>query len=280
MGFTACDRERLALTLTSRNCLAGEMSDHDDRYGPATYGDRIAGVYDEIYAEAPNTGDIATTVAFLSSLAGVGPALELGIGTGRIALPLAAAGVDVHGIDASEAMVERLHAKPGGNAIPVTIGDFADFSLDATFTLIYVPFNTFFALLTQEEQVDCFRAVARHLTREGTFAIEAFVPDLARFDHGQRVSATRVDPDQVSLDVTMHDPIAQRSDNQHVMLRDDGIRLFPVKLRYAYISELDLMARLAGLRLRERWADWDRSPLTSGSQKHISVWERDPDASA
>jgi SAM-dependent methyltransferase len=256
------------------------MSDHEDRYGPATYGDRIAGVYDEIYAEAPNTGDIATTVAFLSSLAGVGPALELGIGTGRVALPVAAAGVEVHGIDTSEAMVEQLHAKPGGSAIPVTIGDFADFSLDTRFTLIYVPFNTFFALLTQDDQVNCFRAVARHLTPDGAFVVEAFVPDLARFDRGQRVSAIRVEPDLVSLEVTNHDHIAQSSDSQHVVLREDGIRLYPVRIRYAYISELDLMARLAGLRLRERWADWDRAPLTSGSQKHISVWERDRDASA
>ena len=128
--------------------------------------------------------------------------------------------------------------------------------------------------------MNCFRAVARHLTPEGVFVIEAFVPDLARFDREQRVSATRVEPDLVSLDVTVHDPIAQTSDSQHVMLREDGIRLYPVKIRYAYISELDLMARLAGLRLRERWTDWDRSPLTSGSQKHISVWERDPDANA
>ena len=251
------------------------MTDPGDRYGPATYGDRIAGVYDEFYAQA-DSGDVATAVAFLSSLAGAGPALELGIGTGRIALPLASAGVEIHGIDASQAMVERLRAKPGGRAIPVTIGDFADFSLDATFTLIYVPFNTFFALLTQDDQVSCFRAVARHLTPKGVFVIEAFVPDLARFDREQRVSATRVEPDLVSLDVTVHDPIAQTSDSQHVLLREDGVRLYPVKIRYAYISELDLMARVAGLRLRERWADWDRSPLTSGRQKHISVWERDP----
>ena len=280
MGSIGFHREPSVLTRVPRDCLAAAMNDRDDRYGPATYGDRIAGIYDELYTEAPHTGDVATTVEFLSSLAGVGPALELGIGTGRVALPLAAAGVDVHGIDASESMVERLHAKPGGEAIPVTIGDFADFSLDTRFTLIYVPFNTFFALLTQDDQVNCFRAVARHLMPEGVFVVEAFVPDLSRFDRGQRVSAIRVETDLVSLEVTNHDQIAQSSHTQYVMLREDGIRLYPVKIRYAYISELDLMARLAGLRVRERWTDWDRSPLTSGSQKHISVWERDPDANA
>jgi SAM-dependent methyltransferase len=256
------------------------MNHHDDPYGPATYGDRIAGIYDDLYAEVPYAGEVATTVAFLSSLAGAGPALEMGIGTGRVALPLAAAGVEVHGIDASVAMVERLHAKTGGDVIPVTIGDFADFSLDTRFTLIYVPFNTFFALLTQDDQVNCFRAAARHLMPDGVFVVEAFVPDIARFDRGQRVSAIQIEPDLVSLEVTKHDQIAQSSDSQHVILREDGIRFYPVKIRYAYISELDLMARLAGLRLRERWADWDRSPLTTGSQKHISVWERDPDANA
>jgi hypothetical protein len=268
------------LTRARRDCLAAEMDDHDDRYRPATYGDRIAGVYDELYAEVPYTGDVATTVAFLTSLAGAGPALELGIGTGRVALPLAATGVEVHGIDAPEAMVERLRAKPGGDVIPVTISDFADFSLDTRFTLIYIPFNTFFALLTQDDQVNCFRTVARHLTPEGAFAIEAFVFDATRFDRGQRVSAINVETDRIALDVTQNDPIAQRSDSQHVIVAEDGIRFYPVKLRYAHISELDLMARLAGLRLRERWADWDRSPLTSGSQKHISVWERDPNADA
>ena len=152
---------RPGLTPRVAACLASAMGDD---YGPSTYGDRIADVYDDIYGHAPAFGDISRPVAFLASLAGGGPALELGIGTGRIALPLQAAGVRVHGIDASTAMVERLRAKPGGNDIPVTIGDFGDFSLDERFPLIYVPFNTFFALLTQDDQVACFRAVARHLT--------------------------------------------------------------------------------------------------------------------
>jgi SAM-dependent methyltransferase len=260
------------------DCLASAMS--DDGYGPSTYGDRIADVYDEMYQEVPSSGDVSTTVDFLSSLAGSGPALELGIGTGRVAIPLAAAGVKVHGIDASSAMVGRMRAKPGGDAIPVTIGDFCDFSLEMTFSVIYIPFNTFFGLLTQDDQVACFRAVARHLSPGGVFAMEAFVFDASRFDHGQRVSAISVEPDRVSLEVSENDPIAQRTDSQQVVISDGEIHLFPVKIRYAHVPELDLMARLAGLRVRERWGDWDRTPFSSGSGKHISVWERDPDAGA
>ncbi len=251
------------------------MSD-EDPYGPSTYGDRIAGVYDEMYPVVPSAPDVAATVDFLASLAGAGPALELGIGTGRVAIPLAAAGVDVRGIDASEAMVKRLRAKPGGDTIPVTIGDFRDFSFHSAFTAIYVPFNTFFGLLTQDDQVTCFRTVARHLTPDGVFVIEAFVPDLARFDRGQRVSAIRVEPDRVSLDVSIYDSAAQVNDTQHVVIREDGVRLYPVRIRFAFVPELDLMARLAGLRLRERWGDWDRTPFSGTSGKHISVWELDP----
>jgi SAM-dependent methyltransferase len=249
-------------------------------FGEATYGDRIAEVYDEMYPEVPTAGPVEATITFLSSLAGAGPALELGVGTGRVALPLQAAGVEVHGIDASEAMVARLRAKPGGDRIQVTIGDFGDFSLDVRFTLAYVPFNTFFGLVTQDAQLACMRAVARHLKPEGVFVIEAFVPDPTRFDRGQRVSAIRVQPDLVSLEVTEHDPVEQRSFSQHVLIREDGIRLYPVTIRYAHVAELDLMARVAGLRLRERWADWDRSPFSSLSPKHISVFELDPAAPA
>jgi SAM-dependent methyltransferase len=257
--------------------LASMVSDNAG-YGPSTYGDRIADVYDSMYQEVQFSGDVSTTVDFLASLAGTGPVLELGIGTGRVAIPLVAAGVDVHGIDASEAMIEQLRSKPGGGAIPVTIGDFRDFSLDATFSVIYVPFNTFFGLLTQDDQLACFRAVARHLLPDGVFVMEAFVPDAGRFDRGQRVSAIHVEPDEVSLEVTKHDPVTQTSDSQHVVIREGGIHLYPVRIRFAYIAELELMARLAGMRLRERWADWDRTPFSSDSGKHISVWERDPDA--
>jgi trans-aconitate methyltransferase len=183
--------------------------------------------------------------------------------------------VRVHGIDASQAMVARLGAKPGGPEIPVTMGDFRDFTVPERFHLVYVVFNTFFGLLTQDDQVSCFRSVARHLTDEGVFAMEAFVPDATRWDRGQRVSATRVELDEVEIEVSMHDSLAQHTHSHHLIVREDGVRLYPVRIRYAYPSELDLMARLAGMRLRERWADWDRSPLTATSQKHISVWELD-----
>jgi SAM-dependent methyltransferase len=247
--------------------------------GSSGYGDRIADVYDELYPEVPTAGPVEVTVAFLGSLAGAGPALELGIGTGRVALPLQASGVEVHGIDASERMVARLRAKPGGDRIAVTIGDFGELSFDERFTLVYVPFNTFFGLPSQDDQISCMRSVARHLRPGGVFVIEAFVPDPSRFDHGQRVSAIRVEPDLVALEVTESDPVEQRSYSQHVLIREDGIRLWPVKIRYAFVAELDLMARSAGLRLRERWADWDRSSFASDSPKHISVYELDPQTS-
>jgi len=244
-----------------------------DEYGPGTYGDRVAEVYDEWYAELPFGGEIGVTVSFLRELAADGSALELGIGTGRVALPLRQAGVDVHGIDASDAMVERLRAKPGGADIPVTMGDFTDFSLGKRFGLVYVVFNTFFGLLTQDAQVSCMRAVARHLDDDGVFVMEAFLPDPARFERGQRVSAIRVEPDAVALEISKHDALAQRTDSQHVVMQSDGVRLYPVKIRYAYVSELDLMAKLAGMRVRERWADWDRTPISGESPKHVSVWE-------
>ena len=244
-----------------------------DDYTPSTYGDRVADVYDDWYAGGGPFGDAAGAVSFLRELAGPGPALELGIGTGRVALPLVEAGVEVHGIDTSEAMVSKLRAKKAGDRVPVTIGDFRDFELETRFRVVYVVFNSFFGLLSQDDQVSCFQAVARHLVDDGAFAMEAFLPDLARFDRGQRVSAVDVTGGEVRLDVSMHDPIAQRSDNQHVVIREDGIRLYPVKLRYASMSELDLMGRIAGMRLRERWADWDRSALSSASGKHVSVWE-------
>jgi SAM-dependent methyltransferase len=238
-------------------------------YEARTYGDLIADVYDELYGEL----DPATAVEVLAALAGGGPALELAIGTGRIALPLADRGVEVHGIDVSEAMVERLRAKPGGDRIPVTIGDFADVGVDGRFALVFVVFNTFFALTSQEDQVRCFANVAARLTDGGVFVLEAFMPDLARFRRHQTVTAPTVDVDRVMLDVTRHDPVAQRIDSQHILISESGIRLQPVHIRYAWPAELDLMAQLARMRLRDRWADWDRSPFTADSDKHVSVYE-------
>ena len=238
-----------------------------ESYGAETCGERIAGIYDDWYGAFDDA-----TVATLGELAQGVRALELGIGTGRVALPLLHSGVEVHGIDASEAMVDRLRAKPGGENIPVSLGDFADIAVEGQFSLIYVLFNTFFSLLTQDDQVRCFENVARHLSADGVFLIEVFVPDLKRFDGGQAVRATRVGNDEVRLDVSQLDRASQCVVSQHVALTEQGVRLYPVKLRYAWPSELDLMARLAGLELRHRWDSWQRTPFTEESGKHISVY--------
>jgi SAM-dependent methyltransferase len=243
-------------------------------YGPATYGDRIARVYDETHASLFSPEVTGPMVEVLAGLAADGTALELGIGTGRIALPLAARGVAVHGIDASEAMVARLREKDGGADIPVTIGDLAEFELDTEFSLIFVIFNTIFALLTQEDQVACFQRVADHLAEDGSFVVEAFVPDQTRFVRGHNVDVGAVDTDNVKIDVTSHDPVAQVATTQRIHFTDDGVEMYPVQLRYAWPSELDLMARLAGLTLRDRWGGWARQPFTAASTNHVSVYER------
>ena len=259
----------------TRGCSDDSLAVMPEEYTDATYGDRIADIYDVRYLESL-AGDTADAVSFLKALAGDGPALELGIGTGRVAIPLAEAGVDVHGIDASEAMAAKLRSKPHGDGIHVTIDSFADFSLQTRFPLVYVVFNTFFALLTQDEQVSSFLSVARHLTPGGAFVMQAFVPDVTRFDsQQQRVVVESVGIDEITLEMSSHDAVAQRTDSQYVLLRQGDVRLFPVRIRYAYVSELDLMARLAGLRLRERWANWRREPFPSADQSHISVWEPD-----
>jgi SAM-dependent methyltransferase len=239
---------------------------------PETYGDSIAPVYDELYERKLEPTD---AVATLAGLARGGPVLELGIGTGRVALPLAARGIDVHGIDASEAMVAKLRAKEGGAKIPVTIGDFADVRVAGTYPLIFVAFSTIFALVTQEDQLRCFRNVAAHLPEDGHFVLETFVPDLTRFARGQSLSAFEVDARGAHLNAAVVDPVKQTITSQHVLIGEGRMRLFPVFLRYAWPSELDLMAKLAGLRLRDRWADWKQTEFKAESQQHVSVYERE-----
>jgi SAM-dependent methyltransferase len=244
-------------------------------FEPHTYGDRIAAYYDSLVDPAVGAAT-EPAVGFLADLAGPGRALELGIGTGRIALPLAARGIAVEGIDASAAMIARLREKPGGADIPIALGDFADLGVDGRFGLIYVVFNTFFGLLTQVDQVRCFGNVARHLEDGGAFVLEAFVPDPALFDRNQRVSTTRVELDQVQLDVTLHSSSRQQVTTQHVLIGHDGIVLLPVQLRYAWPSELDLMAQLAGLTLCDRFSGWASEPFTDSSSKHVSVYRSRP----
>jgi SAM-dependent methyltransferase len=213
-------------------------------------------------------------VPLLIELAGTGPVLELGIGTGRVALPLRATGVEVHGIDASEAMPERLRAKAGGREVAVTVGNFADVAAPAgPYTLVFVVFNTFFGLLTQHDQVRCFANVARVLAEGGRFLTETFLPDVARFDRGQRTSTVKVSLDEVHLDTNVHDVVAQTVSGQHIVLRTgEPVQMFPVHLRYAYPSELDLMAQLAGFELEARYDGWDHAPLTGPSPSVVSVW--------
>ena len=243
-----------------------------EEYGPATYGDRIADVYDAWYGEADFL-ETSASVDVLAELAGQGPALELAIGTGRVALPLADRDVEVHGVDASERMVARLREKPGGERIPVTIGDFADVAVDGEYRLIYVVFNTFFALPSQDDQVRCFENIAAHLSPDGAFAMDVFVPDPARFAGG-RVSVSEIGDDMLRLDTTKLDAVTQTSRSQHVVLTPSGATFYPVKVRWAYPPELDLMARLAGLRLEERWENWRRDPFTAESRQHVSVYRR------
>jgi len=235
-----------------------------------SFGEDVAEMYRDV-----QRGDEIAAVAFLEQLAGRGPVLELAIGTGRIALPLAARGIRVDGVDISPAMIAQLRAKPGGDEISVTVGNFADVPVPGTYRLIFVVWNTLFNLLTQEDQVRCFENVADHLTDAGSFVVEAFVPDFLyrlRNDQYVDVEASRVD--EVRLDVLRHDMATQMIEESHVSLSSAGVRLNPVVQRYAWPSELDLMARIAGLRLKYRWGGWNREPFNSTSSTHVSVYGR------
>lgn len=235
----------------------------------------VASFGEEVARLDPQRGDEEDAVAFLAERAGAGPALELAVGTGRIALPLAAQGVRVDGVDLAPAMVEQLRRKPGGDRIQVTLGDFADVPVDGRYALVFVVWNSFFNLLTQDGQVRCFRNVAEHLGDDGCFVLEAYVPSfLHRLRNDQYVDAEAIEVDHVRLDLLRHDAAAQRIEESHVSLSAKGVRLTPVVQRYAWPAELDLMARLAGLRLRERWGGWRGEPFDARSAAHVSVYGR------
>ena len=229
-----------------------------------SFGEEVAETYDDV-----QRGDENAAVAFLEKRAGGGPALELAVGTGRIALPLADRGIRVDGVDISAAMVAQLRTKPGADRITVTIGDFADVPVPGTYRLIYVVFNTLFNLLTQDDQVRCFENVAAHLTDDGSFVIEAGSPAfLYQLRNDQHVDAGSIEVDTVQLDVLRHDPAKQMLDESHVSISHTGVRLNPIVQRYAWPAELDLMARIAGLRLKERWDGWNRDdPAGSGDPR-------------
>jgi SAM-dependent methyltransferase len=232
------------------------------------FGEAVAARYD-----SEPMGDPGPVVDFLVPLAGDGAALELGIGTGRIALPLAARGVPVHGIDLSEAMVRRLRAKPGGDAIAVTVGDFATTRVDGSFTLAYLVFNTIMNLTSQDAQVACFENVAAHLEPGGTFVIEVGVPGLQQLPPGAVAKPFTVTEDRLGFDT--YDIARQGLVSHHYWRADDGrFESASIPFRYVWPAELDLMARIAGMRLIERWAGWDREPFTSDSGSHVSVWQK------
>jgi SAM-dependent methyltransferase len=236
------------------------------------FGERVAARYDESAADMFAPAVVDPVVDFLADLAGEGAALELGVGTGRIALPLARRGVRVHGIDLSEAMVARLRAKPGAEQVGVTVGDFATTAVDGRFSVAYLVFNTIENLTTQDEQVACFQNVAAHLEPGGCFVVEVGVPALQRLPPGETVRAFTLSPTRLGFDE--YDVAAQGLVSHHYSVVDGRLEVASVPFRYVWPSELDLMARLAGMTLRERWSGWKREPFSSDSTQHVSVWEK------
>ena len=236
------------------------------------FGESVAAGYDESTAEMSAPGVVEPAVSLLAGLAGAGQALELGIGTGRIALPLARRGVRVHGIDLSRAMVARLRAKPGGEGIGVTIGDFATTAAGGRFSVAYLVFNTIMNLTTQEAQVACFRNAAAHLEPGGCFVIEVTVPELRKLPPGQNVVPFDAGPGRWAFDI--YDTATQAMSSNYVTVSGGRGEYRSIPFRYVWPAELDLMARLAGLRLRERWGGWAREPFTGDSRQHVSVWEK------
>jgi SAM-dependent methyltransferase len=236
------------------------------------FGEDVAARYDASAAELFEPAAVDPVVDVLARLAGHGAALELGIGTGRIALPLAARGVPVHGIDLSDAMVGRLRAKPGAEAIGVTVGDFATTRVEGRFAVAYLVFNTINNLVTQDEQVACFENVAAHLDPGGCFVIEVGVPQLQRLPPGETVRPFDLSDDHLGFDEL--DVVKQGLVSHHLTREGNAWRRASVPFRYVWPAELDLMARIAGMRLRERWGGWQSEPFTAESRKHVSVWEK------
>ena len=242
-----------------KNLFVGEIATHYDADSTGVFDPAVVG----------------GTVGFLADLAGEGRALEFAIGTGRIALPLSQRGVRVAGIELSSDMAQQLKAKPGSEAIDVTIGDMTSTRVDGTFRVVYLVFNTIGNLLSQDEQVECFRNAAAHLEPGGCFVIEVLVPPLRRLPPGETSLVFALTPQRVGYDEI--DVANQRGVSHHVWFREDGPTKFATPWRLVWPAELDLMARIAGMRLRERWQDWDRSPFTGESMKHVSVWEKAAD---
>jgi SAM-dependent methyltransferase len=240
--------------------------------GEEFFGERVAARYDAHSGVMFDPEVVEPAAALLAELAGAGAALEFAIGTGRIALPLAERGTKVVGIDTSEAMLAQLREKPGADRVHALVGDMATTRVEGEFSLVFLVFNTIFNLTTQEGQVACFENAAAHLSPGGRFVIEARVPELQRLPLGQTVLPWRAAPDGMSFYV--YDVVTQRLEGQHYHLADGRLEPSPIELRYAWPSELDLMARIAGMRLEHRWADWRRQPFTHLSPSHVSVYEK------
>ncbi len=235
------------------------------------FGEEIAADYDGTDGEF-DPAVVAETAELLADLAGAGPALELAIGTGRVALPLAARGVEVHGVELSRAMAARLRAKPGGDTVPVTIGDMTSVRLGTEFDLVYLVFNTIMNVTSQDGQVEIFRTAAEHLRPGGRFLVEVMVPELRKLPMGQSAVPFTVTPERWGFD--WYDVATQAMSSNHFTLEGDRGRLWTIPFRYVWPAELDLMARLAGLTLEHRWESWSRTPFTSESHRHISTWRK------
>jgi len=248
------------------------MSDHETtRSAPDHFGAEVARRYDQESAAMHEPASVEPTAALLAALAAGGRALEFAVGTGRIALPLARRGVDVHGIELSQAMVDELRAKPGGRELPVSIGDMATTRVDGEFSLVYLVCNTIVNLTTQAAQVACFVNAAAHLLPGGCFVVEVNVPPLQRLPPGETLCAFQADAGHWGLDEV--DVVTQAMTSHHFTLVDGEIEHRPIPFRYVWPSELDLMAQLAGVRLRGRFGGWSDEPFTAASRKHVSIWE-------
>lgn len=245
----------------------------DPALDPGEYGRHIGAVYDTL-AESAFRTDTDAAVAVLAELAAGGPVLEFGIGTGRLALPLAQRGCDVHGIEGAPEMVEQLRRKPGGGALPVVVGNFADTHVPGEFALVVLVTNTVYALPSQDAQVQAFRNAAAHLRPGGRFVIDAWVPDVADFRAGRALRIVSIEDRRVVLEAAELDPVEQRMRTTKLFCGPDGVQAFPANHRYAWPGELDLMARLAGLRREERWEDWRRRPYSAASRNHITVYRK------
>ena len=249
-----------------------EVRAHSGSVPEDYFGERVAQTYEAKWPELFDPAVVEPAVSFLAGLAGPGAALEFGIGTGRIALPLSRRGVRVHGIDLAPAMVAQLRAKPGAENIGVTVGDFAATRVDGTFRLVYLVRNTITNLTTQEEQVECFRNAAGHLEPGGCFVVENYIPELRRLPPGETVYPFTVTPAHLGFEE--YDVASQVAYSHHYWVVDGRLETRSTPHRYVWPSELDLMARIAGMTLRERWAGWKREPFTSDSRSHVSVWQK------